>query len=333
MDLYTSLTRMKQAMNGGRVPPMTPVPESAHHLIDPAFTIGLGAFDEDEEKGIRCPVRGCGRYLHFARRHLNTVHRDVGGAAAVLRVLSIPQRTSLVSKRAHERLSVTMGAQLRALGRQNAAMACAAARRRASARPREPQERDTVAQKNFRNRCVAQLSHRIIDLHHRIGRSPTEREFANTFGDAVTRAVRRTFGTWNNAKAHCGLAVYSRGRPLTRRYAQRDNVLEGLAAWYDVHRALPSRMDAVNPRRAPFIHSAPTIKKALGTNSWPEAMRIAASLLDIHGGRYGLPARKSDQDLRTESRAPSGVSAQAGRDTDAGEARPARSAIAAAGGR
>lgn len=50
MDLYTSLVRLKQEMNGGILPPMTPVTGAALELIDPAFTIGLGALREDYEQ-------------------------------------------------------------------------------------------------------------------------------------------------------------------------------------------------------------------------------------------------------------------------------------------
>ena len=59
-DLYTSLIRAKQELNDGVLPPMTPVPENVQHFIDPAFTPGLGALEEDPEKGLRCPVKGWG---------------------------------------------------------------------------------------------------------------------------------------------------------------------------------------------------------------------------------------------------------------------------------
>jgi len=42
-QLYTSLVMAKQALNGGHLPPMTPVPERLHHIINPEYVPGLGA--------------------------------------------------------------------------------------------------------------------------------------------------------------------------------------------------------------------------------------------------------------------------------------------------
>jgi len=43
--------------------------------------------------------------------------------------------------------------------------------------------------------------------------------------------------------------------------------------------------------RLPFLHSYSTYLRALEASNWGDAMRNAASLLDIHGGRYGLPKK------------------------------------------
>lgn len=289
MDLYTSLTRLKQAMNDGRLPPMTPVPEKVHHLIDPAFTIGLGALEEDPVKGLRCPVRGCGVYRHSLTRHLDTKHRALGGAKAVRRALSIPSSAGLVSHLQREILRTLAASKFAGRAKRWTREELTAISRRTSAR-RGASRRSamaTVGSKNLLNHCVAQTRERITRLQVKLGRLPNPREFRSEYGAAMFCAIERAFGTWNSALASCGLAV--RGR---YKHYDRDAVLAALASWYEAHGSLPRSSDATSPHRTPIIPGYQTILSALGTDSWPKAMQIAAALLDIHGGRYGLPVKK-----------------------------------------
>ena len=104
-DLYTSLTNLKREMNGGRMPPMTPIPERALAVIDPALTPGLGALEEDPEKGLRCPVRGCGKWAHALSSHITSAHRNIGGVRGFKRMMSIPRTAALLSRREKARRS------------------------------------------------------------------------------------------------------------------------------------------------------------------------------------------------------------------------------------
>ena len=80
MERYTSLTRLKMALADGRMPPMTPLSPRAMALLNPDFCIGMGAFMETEEMGLRCPV--CGKWFHDLTKHLNARHAELGGSAA-----------------------------------------------------------------------------------------------------------------------------------------------------------------------------------------------------------------------------------------------------------
>lgn len=292
MELYTSLVQLKQAMNGGQLPPMTPVPENVQHLIDPTLTIGMGALMEDAEKGLRCPVRACGAWMHRLQRHWDTRHADIGGSQALRRALSLPHTVKLVSQQsAAKTRDMTVARQAAGafpVGRARSDLA--ALSKFANAVPRR-RTRTTVAYKNLANNCVAQLSHRLIDLNHRVGRSPSENDARVSWGpegDKMVGRIIRAFGTWNNAKAMCGLEAYTRGGRAKSRAA----VMAGLSAYYDIHNCLPTVATVRQRHLRPLLPSDRAIMRALRAKSWQEAMEYAASLLNIYGGRYGLPEKK-----------------------------------------
>lgn len=291
-DLYTSLLRLKMSMNGGELPPMTDIPLSAQEVIDPTFTIGLGAFSEDAEKGLRCPVRGCGVYRHTMSFHLTTKHADVGGAEGVARLLEIPRSVKLISSK-FRATKVAEAARRMADGSLQRHLATIRGmqpdrmkdRTRANATLRTMFKGAGV--RNLQNRCEAQMRHALIDLQNTLGRSPCISEASKMIGEGFVGQVIQVYGSWNAAKAQFGLDQYKRGQ--SKKEVPREAVLEALLAYHNVHGTLPNVNQAQRPNRAPLIPSRPTILKAMGTSLWPEAMRRAASLLNIYGGRYGLP--------------------------------------------
>jgi len=270
------------AMNDGRLPPMTPVPEKATDVIDPAFTIGYGALMEDTELGLQCPVRGCGRWFHQLGLHVARSHQDIGGLGVVRDKLSIPQSARLISQKMHDRLSSQAKATL-VVGNLGAVRAANARSHRKSTQSRRAATL-TIGMKNLRDSCPTQLAHKIIDLHHKLGRTPSGREANAILGQHFTSAVIAVYGTWNNCIAQCGLE--------TRRKASRytvENVLPGLSAYYEMHGTLPYCSTVKYGQLAPLLPCATSILRAFDTDSWPEAMRRAASWLNIYGGKYGLP--------------------------------------------
>lgn len=285
MELYTSLTRLKMAMNGGMLPPMTPVPEKSLALIDPAFVPGQGALCEDEERGLRCPIRGCGKYFHRLSSHISSRAHTVS-VREVRSALGIPQTVSLMSRRARENAS---------RGRKSPAAQEAFAKTRS--RLRDPRRgvrartaswrasKASMMARNLADRCVTQLAHKVIDLGNRLGREPNSVEFAAEYGEGLLYHVCETFGSWNAAKAHVGMKVVRYGRGGVPREA----VLEALAAWYERHGRLPSTQDYKKRERVPWLPGRAAILRVFGADSWAEAMRRAASVLDIYGGPYGLP--------------------------------------------
>src|SRR5690606_35849901 len=80
--LYTSLSRAKAEINNGELPPMEPLGDKERRLINPKFLIngGKGGIVKHPTKGLRCPVRGCGRWYHHRGRHGGKSHPEIGGA-------------------------------------------------------------------------------------------------------------------------------------------------------------------------------------------------------------------------------------------------------------
>lgn len=305
MELYTSLTRLKQAMNGGRMPPMTPVPAAVHHIIDPAFTIGLGALSEDPDSGLRCPVRGCGIYRHALQLHIDTAHRAIGGAAAVKRALGIPQSAPLISAKRREDVRQTVRPNFGRLleARRSTGLDAPAAVRANAVKASQiraertrsgeiPDSRLTVGRANAKNRCPAQITHAIQDLANELGRTPTFAEFLKKYPDARA-ALKRAFGTWNSALAQCELALNLKHPRYGRGEIAKTAVLAALSAWHSIHGDLPTEAESKRGDRTPYLPHPATMMHAMGCNSHTEAMRRAAALLDIHGGRYGLPIRRT----------------------------------------
>lgn len=282
-DLYTSLTRMKQSLNNGDLPPMTPLTDAARRVIDPEYTIGMGALCEDQELGLRCPVRGCGEWHHNLGTHIQRKHKAIGGVDGVRAALDIPQRAGLVSQDVRGKLSASMARTHSRRPEIRAHMTRLGKRiREEKVSPRA--SRGMLGERNFRNRCVAQLQARLLDLANRLGRAPIAREAAAEWGEGAARDIQKVFGSWNAALAAAGIADRQKGCRV-----DMWDALETIKAWYAAHGELPSADVLNNGGCTPYLMSRQTYMRLLDTDSWPEAMRRAATLLQIYGGRYGIP--------------------------------------------
>jgi hypothetical protein len=281
-QLYTSLVRIKQAMNGGHLPPMTPLSEEARRVVSAAYTIGMGALIEDEERGLQCPIRGCGEWHHNLGKHVNWKHGDIGGSATVRTVLSLPKRVGLVSTPLRERMSAASKQRMEE-GQSKPITAEARARGLVSLRAQRSRVnvaisggKGCVNQKNWRDQCESQLGHKLIDLHNHLGRSPSQVEAAAAYGEAFVSAVLRLYGTWTNAKRQQGFEIHRRQRRYTI-----DEIVETFRVYYEVNGRLPSSSQAHKPTCTPLVPRQITVKKVLGVKSWPEAMQIISERLGI----------------------------------------------------
>jgi hypothetical protein len=275
------------AMNGGQMPPMTPLDERAKKFIEPAFTPGMGALEEDPEKGLRCPVRGCGRFFHLLATHISHEHRAIGGAAAVRAALDIPTRVSLLS--AKQRLIQEDAARRRFEQRVRSGTAPIPPHR-----PRGTPKghgvsvscsKRSTANRNLADRCQAQLAHRLADLTSEIGRTPSQREWRSRYPDVSEGFIRSAYGSWNSFLAQCGVLI----RRGPNRHLTVDGVLDAMGAFHAEHGDLPSAYEAHFLHRAPIIPSRRAVLRAMGASTWEEAMSQVAAALNIVGGRYGLP--------------------------------------------
>ena len=279
-DLYTSLIRAKQELNDGVLPPTMPVPENVQHFIDPAFTPGLGALGEDEERGLQCPVRGCGKYHHRLRWHLNGSHRDIGGATRVLAALSIPQGVGLDSTRfraGNTARGLRPGRRVNLVGLKHGDPSVT----RRSVQSRKGNAK-TINHRNMINTCEAQITHRLWDLYHKVGRSPSMTESRAINGHALDRACTRLYGSWNAAKLAAGMdTVVNNGQTVGK-----ERTVAALREWFNEHGRLPEERQAYRPNRTPLIPSVGAIKRVFDTTSWPRAMRRAAVNLGVYDSRY-----------------------------------------------
>lgn len=276
-QLYTSLMRLKMVMSDGSLPPMTPLPVATAALLDPALTIGMGAVIEDPIKGYCRPVRGCGTWHRNLATHASRKHRSIGGAAGLRRLLDIPRDTPLCVTSVSDvlRESAISTESHRNLRKGSAK----------GAPPRKQVARVSLAQQNFKNRCDAQLAHAMADLCNELRRAPSRREAVQLKGYGWVHAIETAYGSWAAATAQYGVST-SRGD--AKKKWSRELVLEALKAWHARHGDLPTS-DWESLHRGPVLPAVRTIMAAFGARSWSHAMEIAASLLGIYGGRYGLP--------------------------------------------
>jgi hypothetical protein len=237
----------------------------------------MGALNEDDQGRIQCPVRGCGQWHHRLSQHLSMKHPLIGGADGIRAALSIPRSTSLYSARARAKHASAMKSHVRG---------ALAAMQRNRVKP-ALFGGISVAARNWSDTCPAQLQNRIVALANEIGSSPSAKDFRDRYGRSGVKAIIRVFGSWNAAKALCGLACVKSERLMTR------DVCESLSEWVNAHGDLPSPVDAQRTERAPRIPSYPTILKAFGVGTWDAAMRSAVEHLGIRSERYGSPVRRS----------------------------------------
>jgi hypothetical protein len=203
-------------------------------------------------------------------------HRSLGGAKGLKAALSLPRNTALRSQKfkgqgerpRRPRESPNLG-------------------NRTSKRHGGPRQRTMMA-RNIADSCPAQLQERIAALARKIGHSPAQAQFESEYGIAVLQQVRRTFGSWNAAKALCGLSV-RKANPRTT----SSLVLESLAAFVREHGDLPLASDAQQPTRTPQIPSYEIILSGLGVKTWRAAMRTVIENLNIKSERYGSPMQRA----------------------------------------
>ena len=273
--LFTTLVHAKQELRNGSLPPMTPIGLGARAVLDPSFTLGIGGLNEREDEGLQCPVKGCGVWRHKLGLHLNTTHAEIGGAVEIKRLLDIPAPVRLVSQRYRQKCTAMWNERVARGWTPGVHGSAALQRSRVRRVPAEQASANratyrSMGFRNLRDQCEAQIAHKLIDLHHKLGRSPSGPEARAEYGYAFVQACVRLYGTWNNAKAQQGLETFNKGQRFGR-----ERVLNALQAWYDVHGKLPSSGETRKPKRAPLIPGDSVIMKALKVRSYHEAMEIA----------------------------------------------------------
>ncbi len=289
MELYTSLRHLKMVLNNGEIPPMTPLRATATRVLDPAFVLGAGGLQEDERKGLRCPVRGCGVYKHHLTTHLNREHKglrtqDESPSDVVHRLMGIPLSVALCSTHVKSQLS--------SAGKKNQWMSRKALRegkpRDLNTNPeyinkRRSTRMNAATSANFRNlrgECERQLAHKILAMRDVVGSFPIRSAAKARYGMAFIRRVNEVYGSWENACACLGDRVRKDG--LTDQ-----DVYESMRAYFDIHKELPTSEAANAMARAPLIVRYQDTLNLLGFATWPEAMAHVAWYLKVDDPRYG----------------------------------------------
>lgn len=299
-DLYTSLVAAKMAMNGGEMPPMTPLSEKARRVVRPEYTIGMGGFREDARRGLQCPV--CGGYYHNLGTHLGKQHSSIGGSKAVREALDVPKTAPLISRvqmekqRAAKERLIKSGHWAYKNLRPPTCEGSAAWKSELQSRvSRETAvARRSIGFKNLLNACPAQVKQRLVDLTNKLGREPVRREAEAEWGGDVTGTIVRLYGSWASVLAQAGMRpapTKVRGGWMNTGGNKFDihDILPVIQAWYDEHGELPSSKEWHAWDTTPMRPSRNAVYHAFGTESWIAVMQRAAALLNIYGGRYGLP--------------------------------------------
>jgi hypothetical protein len=219
-------------------------------------------------------------------RHVAMKHKSIG-LPAFREAMSIPTTAPLMTEDFRERKREMMqkrGTNLVPGARRQ--RPASVARRSATIR----KTARSMGARNLHDRCIAQLAHKLTDLAHTLGRSPSAPEARQILGHTLVYHIIQTFGTWNNAKAQCGLLTAKRGS-ITRTKENRALVLDALEAWLKEHDDLPTYHDAMFGNTTPALPPPSVFYAVFGRSDWDACMRIGASLLDFHGGKYGLPEK------------------------------------------
>lgn len=278
-ELYTSLVRAKQALAQGRCPPMTQLSEKALDVIDPDFTPGQGALEECADRGLRCPIRGCGRYFHSLGRHLDASHPDIG-ADGLRRILDIAPSAALMSrglrgkrKRAGRRRPPPRVPKGK-LGGGVSHKKTARARKRAAM---------SMGARNFRNNCDAQIAHRLWELRNRLNRTPRVRD-AKQLDQGLHWACVTIYGSWNAAKAYHGLETLSGSGNKHQTKYDKSGVCDMIRAWVDEHGYLPASSDCGGVNGTPLIPTWHVIMRTMGAQTWDSAINGVRLLLGLPVG-------------------------------------------------
>lgn len=279
-DLYTSQVHLKRLFAGRATAVFTPAPEQTLKVLDPSLFPGMGILNEDDTGRLQCPVRGCGEFHRFLGRHANMKHRGIGGASAIRSALDIPARIPLASRKT--RSAIRVSPHLKDQSQRASERAVEVRRSGTFSR------RTTIESRNWADTCPAQLQEKIHALAGKLNRSPSRTDFANEYGHGILSAVVAVFGTWNNAKAICGLSVTAKGNAgcVPHNKLSERLVLESLRAWIDVHGDLPSSEQTRHRDLAPYIPTYAAILSAFQVETWQAAMRSAIAHLGIRSERY-----------------------------------------------
>lgn len=266
MKLYTTLVRAKQAISLGHLPPMMELTPEAKAVFDPRFVPGLGGLEEDEEKGLRCPVRGCGNYY----QHLGT-HLKVHGITArqFRKLLSIANNVPLATGticRVHRAAAPKRGTTWkRAL--RNA---------RRSPRSETKAAYRSVGFLNLRDKCNAQVAHKLLDLEHKLGRVPNAAEAMKAYGAGFVDACERLYGSWANAQTAV-LEKRSASNKFRPTFEHKEDVIAAMKVFLDAHGRLPT---AVERGVLPFTPAVPTVEKIFKCR-WSAAIESIAHFFQL----------------------------------------------------
>lgn len=277
-ELYTSQVHLKRLLAGQATPAFTPSPQSVLKVLDPEFFPGMGALNEDIQGRVQCPVRGCGEWHQLLARHLNISHKGIGGASAVKTALDLPLSSGLASARV--RAAYRSRNNLAGKGRRNP---------KGTGPSNQAHARRSMASRNFADSCPAQLETKISALAKKIGHSPSASDFRNEYGTGVFRSVLTVFGSWNAAKATCGLSTNKSNQDARVTAAL---CAESLREWHRKHGDLPTVHEVRNPTIGPRLPTYKTILKAFGVDSWDAAMHSAIAFLRVKSERYGRALRR-----------------------------------------
>lgn len=193
-DLFTTQVLVKQLLGGDR-PPLTPLTNAALEIVDPSFCPGMGILNEDIQKGIQCPIRGCGEFYHKLSAHLvrhdknlgvprgqteEVLRRALGLIGSKFVSSSYAKRQSAAIKSRKISPPTRSGSPNEKAGAvYDAAKDAVEIMRRARHKPRyiaAAVRRNSWGRRNARMSCDSQLKKRIQLVIDKVRRMPSERE-------------------------------------------------------------------------------------------------------------------------------------------------------------
>lgn len=222
---------------------------------------GALIFDCEEDK-IQCHF--CGEWFDTLQHHIRREHNM--DAAAYKKAVGLNKTTALISEGHRAKLiAANHGKRLKNLRNHKGSKRSMATREKI----RQTLKENRAEQQNLRNTCPEQLIDRLLNLHAKLGRTPTTDECP------FIETLKKVYGSYSNACAMAGIIPRKPGQTIPK--WTKDRIVK------EVHEFITRN------GKAPNTVDMPKVLAAAKRNGWTKDVFREAFAM---GGKY-IPEKRA----------------------------------------